>query len=72
MGPDPSEISAQKQFKKGWKTETIVIDPSMNIYFFFPFCWMAMTTLKKMHGQKKDPSHLLFHEFFLLPNVTLS
>lgn len=73
MGPDPSEISAQKHriklcmngllrlvvkstlgcqsrkvldrnkkkpsgnLKKGWKTETIVIYPSMNIYFFFLF-----------------------------------
>lgn len=43
----------------------------MNIYFSFPFCWMAMTTLKKMHRQKKDPSHLLFHDFFFITKCNI-
>lgn len=46
-----------------------MIDPSMNIYFSFPFCWMAMTTLKKCIDRKKIPLISYFMIFFLLPNV---
>lgn len=35
----------------------------MNI-IFFSFLLDGHDNIKKMHGQKKDLSHLLFHDFF--------
>lgn len=61
---DRNKKKPSANLKKGWKTETIVIDPSMNIYFSFPLCWMAMTTLKKCINRKKIPLISYFMIFF--------
>lgn len=48
-----------------------MIDPSMNIYFSFPFCWMAMTTLKKCIDRKKIPLISYFMIFFFITKCNI-